>query len=73
MTARQRDAFGRPLTATLVAADACPDCNADVSVVEIEPGVYKGTILHDETCPYLSAREQRIARAREGLRDRGLR
>ncbi|MCH9732268.1 MAG: hypothetical protein K0U84_21805 [Actinomycetia bacterium] len=40
-------------------AAACPDCDADVTLIELAPGVYSGTVAHDETCPWLDALQQR--------------
>jgi hypothetical protein len=31
----------------------CPDCNADVVVTEVAPGVFQGDVYHDESCPWL--------------------
>lgn len=39
----------------MTAAIACPDCNADVAVVEVAPGYFRGTVTHDETCPWFAA------------------
>ena len=33
---------------------ACPDCNADVTVTEVAPGVFAGTVEHDDTCPWFA-------------------
>lgn len=34
---------------------ACPDCTADVSVIEVAPGEYHGIVEHDDTCPWFAA------------------
>lgn len=36
---------------------ACPDCNADVALVEASPSVYVLEIRHDDTCPTLAVIE----------------
>lgn len=55
MNRRQRRAAGirRPRT-DAERAVACPDCNADVSVVEIAPGMNHGIVRHDDTCPWFA-------------------
>jgi hypothetical protein len=32
----------------------CPDCDADVTITELAPGVYGGSVEHD-TCPWYTA------------------
>jgi hypothetical protein len=39
----------------IAAAAACPDCDADVAVRELSPGVFHGTVSHDDTCPWYAA------------------
>jgi hypothetical protein len=34
---------------------ACPDCDADVTITELAPGVYGGSVEHDDTCPWYTA------------------
>ncbi|MGO2746744.1 hypothetical protein [Microbacterium sp.] len=38
--------------------NACPDCNADTRLLQIEPNVYVYAIEHDDTCPMLRAMEK---------------
>lgn len=38
-----------------MANQQCADCDSESSLTEIEPGIYKITIAHDETCPWLKA------------------
>jgi hypothetical protein len=38
---------------------ACPDCNADVDSVEIDPNVHQVFVYHDETCPWLTDFQRR--------------
>lgn len=40
------NAFGIPISDSL-----CPDCNAELRMVEISPNVTVAQILHDDTCP----------------------
>ncbi|MGA1812761.1 hypothetical protein VH571_10295 [Frondihabitans sp. 4ASC-45] len=47
-----RNAFGIPISDSL-----CPDCNAELRMVEISPNVTVAQILHDDTCPALAAAE----------------
>ncbi len=49
----------KPAGPTVGEAAACPDCDADVAIIELAPGVYRGTVAHDETCPWLQALERR--------------
>lgn len=41
-----RNAFGIPISDSL-----CPDCNAELRMVEISPQVTVAQIFHDDTCP----------------------
>lgn len=50
---RQRRRPGPP-PATLAAVVCCPDCNSEVTVVEVEPGRYRAEVAHDETCPWFT-------------------
>lgn len=36
----------------------CPDCNSDAIFETIEPGIYKLTVAHDDTCPWFAALER---------------
>lgn len=29
----------------------CPDCNSEIDVQIVAPGIYRLTIRHDDTCP----------------------
>lgn len=49
------DSFGR----VIANSGMCPDCNADVQLIEVEPRVKRLTVLHDDTCPTLRAIEDR--------------
>lgn len=66
MTRRQRQAraFLRPAIGLHTDTNACPDCRADVSLVEAPgaPGVFVAEIRHDVTCP----RYRQIVAEREG-------
>lgn len=60
MNRRDRRANGQRGPRRLSQADiwhaaACPDCNADVDSVEVEPGFYQVFIAHDDTCPWFPA------------------
>lgn len=46
-----RNAFGQLLGRTTQHSDACPDCDADLRMVEQYEGVFVMTVLHDATCP----------------------
>lgn len=35
----------------------CLDCNADQALEETAPGVWKLTVRHDPTCPWLTQNE----------------
>ncbi|GAA4482578.1 hypothetical protein [Microbacterium panaciterrae] len=48
---RMRNAFGQLLGRTTQHSDACPDCDADLRMVEQYEGVFVMTVLHDATCP----------------------
>lgn len=51
--------------------DVCPDCNADTRIAEIAPGVYVLSVLHDDTCPQLVAREKQDNLPMKSRRTRG--
>lgn len=36
----------------------CPDCNSDLSLIEEMPGVYRGLMYHDASCPWLAQWER---------------
>lgn len=36
----------------------CPDCNSDLLVEIIAPSVYKLTVAHDDTCPWLAQHQR---------------
>ena len=36
----------------MVAAIRCPDCDADVTMVESAPGIWQAEVAHDDTCPW---------------------
>ena len=60
MNRRQRRANGQRGRLTLNPAQirhvaACPDCNADLDSVEVEPGIYQVFVFHDDTCPWFAA------------------
>jgi|1185.fasta_scaffold1377328_2 hypothetical protein len=56
MNRRDRRATGqRRSLADMERAAACPDCNADVTMTEVAPNVYSGTVVHADTCPWLAA------------------
>ena len=40
-------------------AVSCPDCDSDLTITELAPGVFNGTVAHDETCPWLNALQRR--------------
>lgn len=44
----------------MAAAVACPDCNADVAVVEVTPGYFRGAVKHDDCCPWYAALEREL-------------
>ena len=56
MNRPQRRAAGQrqcvPGLPDLAQVVACPDCNADVTITEIAPGVLDATVAHDDTCPW---------------------
>jgi hypothetical protein len=42
-------------TAQLAPLAICPDCDADVTVTEAEPGLFTGMVEHDGSCPWYRA------------------
>lgn len=36
----------------------CPDCNAELRIVEVQPHVHVAQVFHDDTCPMLRAMER---------------
>jgi hypothetical protein len=53
--------------ADLVAATRCPDCDSEVTTVEVEPGMFCVEVAHDETCPWLAAFAARGGSASVGM------
>lgn len=52
---RQRpiDGIREPFTAAEIGqAIVCPDCDADVTMTEVAPGLYQGEVTHSATCPW---------------------
>ncbi len=47
--ARVRFGHGDPL-----AALKCPDCDSELTVVEVAPRVLSAEVRHDDTCPWFS-------------------
>lgn len=46
----------RKWTTSEVASESrCPDCDADVTVIEVAPGMFCGQVAHDDTCPWWRA------------------
>ena len=39
----------------------CPDCDSDVTITELSPGVYRGQVAHDDTCPWYAQLKQELA------------
>jgi hypothetical protein len=35
-------------------AAACPDCDSDVTVIEVAPDIYQGIVEHDDSCPWFT-------------------
>ena len=52
---QRRDAGNRRPLREIEHAAACPDCTADVSVIELAPGRYQGIVEHDDSCPWFAA------------------
>jgi hypothetical protein len=40
---------------TVEQAARCPDCDSNVEIVQIAPGIYEGRVEHDNTCPWFIA------------------
>lgn len=55
----ERNAFGMPLGEIVAHSGQCPDCDADARLVEVEPRVFRLSILHDSTCPAWRSRQSR--------------
>lgn len=51
---RQRRKGTRPAPPGMAAVIGCPDCDSDVTVTEVAPGVYQGQVAHDDSCPWLA-------------------
>jgi hypothetical protein len=51
-----------PTLATVTEAAACPDCDSDVQVAEVTPGVFTGRVVHDDSCPWLAAFKERAVK-----------
>lgn len=56
MNRRQRRAQGhRGAAHRMLQAIRCPDCDSDVTVVEVAPDVYQGEVRHDGSCPWYTS------------------
>lgn len=56
MNRRQRRIQGhRGAAHQLLQATECPDCNSDVAITEVAPGVFQGAVEHDDSCPWFTA------------------
>ncbi len=48
---------GIPEVAVVAADYRCLDCNSEAELAEVLPRVYRLVVLHDDTCPWLRARQ----------------
>ena len=42
-------------TAELAPLAVCPDCDADVTIDEVEPDLFTAVVRHDDSCPWYRA------------------
>ncbi len=55
----QRQTTGvRPDLEQITRTAACPDCDSDVSVAELVPGVFGADVRHDDSCPRMIAADR---------------
>lgn len=56
----RRIAYGRPVLGEQLVADTdqCPDCRADVRLLNLGDGLTVAQIQHDPSCPWLAAHER---------------
>lgn len=40
----------------------CADCNSTVALTELAPGIYRGVVEHDPSCPWLAELERDLLR-----------
>ena len=60
MTGRRRRATGhRGAVHKMLHAAACPDCDSDVTVIQVAPDIYQGIVEHDDSCPWFTAIQRR--------------
>jgi hypothetical protein len=45
----------RAAIVAVAAGIACPDCNSENELTELEPGMFVVTVRHDDGCPYFAA------------------
>jgi hypothetical protein len=59
--ARLRLGYGEPTLENLLRAARCPDCDSDVTIIEIAPGVHSAQVAHDTTCPWYTDLKQDLS------------
>lgn len=42
-------------------AALCPDCDSNVEIIELAPGIYSGQVEHDDSCPWFIALKQDLS------------
>ena len=42
-------------------AISCPDCESDVTIVQVAPGLYHGRVAYDDTCPWFHPLKRDLA------------
>jgi hypothetical protein len=47
---------------TIADTAACPDCNSEVEIERLAPGINRGVVRHDDTCPWYTAFVARAGR-----------
>lgn len=54
-----RNALLAALCDQLPVPGGCPDCNAEQTMTRDGNGIYRLTVAHDDTCPWLAGIERR--------------
>jgi hypothetical protein len=58
---RVRVRLGDRVPNDLARAVACPDCDSDVEIDEYAPGLFRGVVRHDDSCPWYAQLRRDLA------------
>jgi hypothetical protein len=58
---RLRLGHGNPTPNNIRQVIHCPDCNSEVTIIEVAPGRHQGQVAHDDTCPWYAQLKRDLA------------